>query len=367
MSLAPDSTLRGLDTCGCCLGLAAATPVRIENRPGLAAVAYRVGTHARFLRSLLAGLSSVDRPALTRLTARTDDFTVALLDAWATVADVLTFSTRSGSPTRPTATARESRSLLELASAIGYAPSPGLAASTYLAFTLEDVTGAPQQVTIAAGTRVQSLPGPGEKPQTFETIADLEARGAWNSIAVRQSVSHPPAAGDTELWLEGTATGLKPGDGLLIVGDERLRNSASERWDFRRLATVDADAEADITRVTWKRGLGEGGVLPASEHPRIYAFRQRAALFGANAPDWRTMPDSIRAQFGAPSRTSGRASLSPRSTRRRVTPSPVRASFTWIRPTRPSRTGAGWCSPAPAMTSCTRCSRRARLRSPTSP
>ena len=51
-------SLRGLDDCGCGAGRSVPTPVAVVNRPGLAAIAYRVGTHAQFRQSLLAGLSS---------------------------------------------------------------------------------------------------------------------------------------------------------------------------------------------------------------------------------------------------------------------------------------------------------------------
>ena len=43
-----------LNTCGCCAGLDAETPLRIDNPPGLNAITYRVGVHARFKESLLA-------------------------------------------------------------------------------------------------------------------------------------------------------------------------------------------------------------------------------------------------------------------------------------------------------------------------
>ena len=71
-ALAPDSSLRGLSSCGCGTGLGAATPVAIDNRPGLTAVAYRAGTHGRFLTSLLAGLSSAGRPAHPLLVGRVE-------------------------------------------------------------------------------------------------------------------------------------------------------------------------------------------------------------------------------------------------------------------------------------------------------
>ena len=54
----------GQATCGCCAGADVETPARIDNPPGQAAIAYRVGVHARFKESLLTRLSAADLPAL---------------------------------------------------------------------------------------------------------------------------------------------------------------------------------------------------------------------------------------------------------------------------------------------------------------
>src|SRR4051794_37085458 len=78
--------------CGCCEGTEPITPATIANRPGLDAIAYRIGTHSTFLETMKARLSSQDFPALAGLTTREgSDPAIALLDAWAMVADVLTF------------------------------------------------------------------------------------------------------------------------------------------------------------------------------------------------------------------------------------------------------------------------------------
>src|SRR5215212_609938 len=160
-----------LEECGCCEGLVVGTPVEVYNRPGLSAVAYPVSTHAQFKRSMLARLSSTDLPGLRDLNTRDDDdFAVALLDAWAAVADVLTFYSEriaNGSYLR---TATERVSLLHLARLIGYELAPGVAAGTYLAFELEDtpeVPSVPRVVSLDKGVKVQSLPGQNELPQTF--------------------------------------------------------------------------------------------------------------------------------------------------------------------------------------------------------
>ena len=66
------------------------------NPPGQAVIRYRLGDHGALLRRMSARLSQQETPAgdrpLTKLTTRaTDDPTLALLDAAATLGDVLTF------------------------------------------------------------------------------------------------------------------------------------------------------------------------------------------------------------------------------------------------------------------------------------
>jgi predicted phage baseplate assembly protein len=284
------------DDCGCCAGLAASTPEAVTNRPGLSAIVYRVGTHADFKGSMVAALSAAARPALRGLNTRSDDdFTLALLDAWATVADVLTFYQERAANECYLRTATERRSLQYLARLIGYRLGPGVAAAAPLAFTLEDAQGAPDRAPVPVGTKVQSVPGPDEKPQVYETVEAIDARVEWNAIPAQTRVTRVPAFGDTQVYLKGTGTGLKPGDALLFVGAERAADPGSERWDFRRVKTVAPDPAAGHTLVTWETGLGSANpfVLPAA-NPEVYALRLRAGLFGYNAPDWRTLPVVVR-------------------------------------------------------------------------
>src|SRR5215203_2159031 len=195
----------GLDVCGCCEGLVPSTPVEVYNRPGLTAIAYRVGTHSLFKESMLARLSASDLPALRGLNTRDDDdFAVTLLDAWAMVADVLTFYQERIANESYLRTATERASLLELARLIGYEPRPGVAASTHLAFKLEDAPGSPRTATIDAGTKVQSLPGQDELPQTFETVEKIEARVEWNELRPRKTKPQAPAFYDRKhAYLKG--------------------------------------------------------------------------------------------------------------------------------------------------------------------
>ena len=235
------------ESCGCCEGLEPLTPLTTANRPGLDALAYRAGTHATFLETMKARLSAAEYPALRVLTTRAaTDPSIALLDAWATVADVLTFYQERIANEGYLRTATERRSILELARLVGYVPRPSVAASVYLAFTLEDG----YEVEIPAGARAQSLPGPGELPQFFETSEDLEARADWNILKPRltrpQSLQpSTPQNGDSpprRLYLKGVATNLEPNDPLLI--------DFGETQEFFKAHTVEPDPVANRTLVT---------------------------------------------------------------------------------------------------------------------
>jgi len=290
-----------LNSCGCCKGVQKLTPVAEENRPGLSALSYRVGTYGEFKVSMLAALSS--KPPLRLLRTRAnDDPAIALLDAWAAVLDVLTFYQERIANEGFLRTATEPASILELARSIGYELRPGVAASTYLAFELETAQGAPGYASLDIGARVQSVPGPGEKPQVFETIEKLEARAAWNKLRPRQTQLRSPVEGEVSFYLKGVATNLKPGDAVLIVGKEREEKKVNENWEFRRVAEVKPDAGSDRTLVRVDRELGseKPPVRAPRKEPKAFALRLRATIFGHNAPVYETLPKEWRDPGGAP-------------------------------------------------------------------
>jgi predicted phage baseplate assembly protein len=266
------------------------TPVEVENRPGLSAIAYRVGVHGDFLSSMTAALTDQDHPNLAHLGTRDgDDFSIALLDAWACAADVLAFYTERLANESYLRTARERISLQELGRLIGYRLRPGVAAETYAAFALEpppDVPAAaskdpgaappvtPEAVTLDPGTRLQSIPGPGEKPQTFETVEEIEARPEWNALPATQTTAFTPGSGDTEAHFMGAGLSLKPGDVLLLgTGSPPL---------LRTITGVVTHPEPEVNRtdVTWAGTLGSnlGG------DGQVYVLRRRLFVFGHAAP-----------------------------------------------------------------------------------
>lgn len=282
--------------CDCCAGVDAVTPQRVTNPPGQSQIAYRIGRHADFLESMRARLSGTAHPALAALTTReASDFTLAISDALASSLDVLTFYTERFAQEHYLRTATERLSVREMARLIGYQLAPGVAAGTHLAFTLQATPGAPDTpIEIPLGSRVQSVPRQGETAQSFETVAPAPARAGWNALPMQTRAAWTPKRGDTELWLDGLATQLQPGDAILIVGTERMTDSGSERWDVRVLASVEPDTASQRTRVRWNHPLGSGFPVmnPTSVGMQVHAFRQRTALFGHNAPDARLISNS---------------------------------------------------------------------------
>lgn len=251
--------------CGCCKCLTGAEGgAAMFNRPGLKRIARRIGTHATFLDAMIARLSTPleallgngppGRYSLSALTTReSDDPAIALLDAWAVVTDVLTFYQERIANEGYLLTATELRSLIELGRLIGYKQRPGVAASAYVAYTIDENT---KSSFIPAGAQVQSIPGPDETPQTFETIEAIEARGDWNTFIPR--MTRPQIFGQLDvietLWLKGTTTGVKAGDWLLFVRGQ-------ERQPFL-VRDVVLDQKADRTRVTLRQRNDDPKTLP---------------------------------------------------------------------------------------------------------
>ena len=353
------------DRCECCQGLDAKTPLEIYNRPGLDDISYRAGDYYRFKQSMLARLScpGQDRTefcsALLDLKTREDDdLTIALLDCWAIIADILTFYQERIANESYIRTAKERISLMQMARLIGYRLRPGVAASTYLAFTLDEPpkipslpglqatsipvpilpsTNIPEVSEIELGLKVQSIPGPGEKAQTFETDERIQARVEWNNIKPRLTRPQKPIGSEDKLFFQGTSTGLKSGDGVLFkengksifgtVSDvkplsEKMmtevqiqilplfsgnvnipsRDSPCETRLNEKIGNddpIDPITELDLQVKATKAGLRVKDIFENLRTCKagpdvVMVFRAHAAVFGHNAPAWESLPSMLR-------------------------------------------------------------------------
>jgi len=233
-------------------------------------------------------------PALAGLTTRdSSDFSIALLDAWATCLDILSFYQERIANESYLRTAVDSASVFALAQLVGYQPSPGVAASTFLAFTLNSAPGSPDNVLVPAGTRVQSVPAPGQSPQVFETSSDVTALIELNAIPPLTTLPWGLNPGDTSIWLQGTSNNINVGDGILFIsqalysGAAANSTSASGAADFHFVTSVTLDSTSGNTRVAWDQPLNWTAIGDNTAY--IYVFRKKVSLFGVQAPDPRTL------------------------------------------------------------------------------
>ncbi|MDJ0579761.1 putative baseplate assembly protein [Crocosphaera sp.] len=261
------------------------TPKLSRNRPGLSQINYRISDYNRFFERLLSRLSQgeddVTRPLLQFTTRSRDDAAIALLDAWAIMADVLTFYQERIVNEGYVRTAIERRSLLELARAIGYELNPGVVASTYLSFTVEEAPDSPTVTQIAKGTAVSSVPEGEELPQIFETTEDFTAYVQWNVITPRDTRPQTIAPETTQLYLTGIDTQLEAGDYLLLLDKQE-----KERVYLLKLSSVESNSDKNYTLVTFPK---LDNLTQPLRQPQVFAFRGEASFFGSNAPQWDTL------------------------------------------------------------------------------
>jgi predicted phage baseplate assembly protein len=251
----------GPSDCGCCQGVQALTPAVIINRPGLSQIAYRAGTHGSFLATMEAALSGAAEPVLRALRVRApDDPSIAFLDCWATVGDVLTFYTERLANEGYLRTATELRSVLELARLTGYRLRPGLGASAYLSYTLQVNPAKVTAVVIPEGARAMSVPGPGQQAQAYETSDDLYAQQPWNTLPVRATTPATITEGQLQVQgpvsLQGATLAINRGDRMMFYDHQVKAGSARQTMSVQ---AVNADATAGVTTVTLLPDLPSAG------------------------------------------------------------------------------------------------------------
>jgi hypothetical protein len=190
----------------------------VYNTPGLNALTYRVGTYSSFKQSMFYGLHECyNFRGIDFL--KSDDFVVAFLDAWATVADVLTFYQEKIANEGYLRTATERRSIIELNKFIGRGLSTGVAANTFLAFEIEENLDTNEKMKVPVGTKVQNILTQNKKPRIFETIEEIEVRPDWNHIKPCRIVRHPQdLQKEDSIEIDAMSEGLCKGRYIALSG-----------------------------------------------------------------------------------------------------------------------------------------------------
>lgn len=265
--------------CGCC-----ATPGdgtgHAGNRSGLSRLDYRLGTFSSFRESLLADMSVA--PELSQLRSRSsDDHSIAAVEMWSAVADVITFYTERAANEAFIRTAVNRDSLLRLVRLIDYQLAPGAAASAKLAFTLEPGSTA----VIPARTRVQSVPAAGETVQKYETLEALAADARLNSLRLFPAPmpATPTAAGTAEAAAAPDAEALAAAAALSAGGRVLLYAAGA----IEVLTVARTDTADGLLTVHWQRPIGGDAFSQAFDGrdagTRMYRLGRSFRLFGHDA------------------------------------------------------------------------------------
>src|SRR5205085_2145559 len=109
---------------------------------------------------------------------------------------------------------------------LGYRPRPGIGAAGVVAALIKGL----KPVVIPAGYQIQSKPGPGQTPQTFEVDRAVTA-----TVPDAVPVDAPPSSAvGVSLLLQGQDAAIQPGERLLVLN----QGWAAKSGDYYELATV---------------------------------------------------------------------------------------------------------------------------------
>jgi predicted phage baseplate assembly protein len=211
-------------------------PRRVENRPGLPRIAYRIGRYADFVEAMLRGIDAA--PELAAWTHRdADDPGIALLQGAALLGDILTFYQEHYANEAYLRTAAWRESIAELVRLTGYRLAPGIGGRATLAFEARG----DKPLTIPTGFAVKAELEALEVPADFQTDAELIAWPHLGRFHLYRARHYAPilAAGATAFELARPAGfELKPGDRLLLQPAEPSWTSSGSTLSAQKAPQV---------------------------------------------------------------------------------------------------------------------------------
>lgn len=292
-------------TCGCGGG------TRQARLPGDPAAYSHHAVLDRMLDRIARAEVDDERPLRAWSTRSLDDPGIALLSAQAGAGHVLAWNLRRLHADASLTEGEDPDAVLLLTRLLGHRRRPAMSATTLLSFALEELEGSPAVVTVPIGTKVSTIPEPGELPQVFETDAELEARRAWNALRpLRAPQLQQVSTTTTSLRLNGVGHPVRTGDHVLAWAS---RTGSQVTWVLARVTAVTTDdgrpgsATEDEQPPTTTLSVSGGRSLTAADtvaapagEGTVVVLGDRAMPFGATAPDIAFMPKDVRDTLGVP-------------------------------------------------------------------
>jgi hypothetical protein len=187
----------------------APTEFTILNPPGRDHIGYRIGDFVSFRHALLKTLGSEPELENWRPSA-SGDLAVQMLEWWAYLGDILTFYNERIANEMFLRTAALPESLNRLIRTIGYRPRPGIAAHGQVVA----LVGGHRPLILPRGFSLDSKPGPGETPQTFELDADTTVKPDGTVPAAPPAFLFSPAT--SAFLVAGTGVPVAAGAVLML-------------------------------------------------------------------------------------------------------------------------------------------------------
>jgi hypothetical protein len=280
-----------------------------------------LGDYASFRAKMLAMIPRVvvvpgDGSSPSRPLAQLDlnapsDPTVALLDAYAALADVVSFYQDRILNEGFLPHAVEYASIALLGRSLGEGPAVYVSATTELALFAQPGTSVtvptgsaiqanPPKVAPGAGTMTGSRSGtPPTSGPVFETAIAVEADSTLNQLPLLQTRTVRLSPDADSLLLAGTGLGLSVGDFMILVQEERT----PVQWVRLTVFSVSENSVLSTTTVgigdslqyQWEMAGATGQVpLTVADGLTLYALDLTCRLFGYNAPSWATQSYAVQ-------------------------------------------------------------------------
>jgi hypothetical protein len=225
----------------------------------LSRIAYRDTRYGVMRQALLTPLAGETALGPWRPGA-TGDLAVMMVEWWAYLGEILTFYNEQIANEAYLRTAVRPDSVAGLVRLLGYRPQPGIAATATLGALLQPGVLATGGITLPAGLQVQSKPGPGEMPQTFELTAPLSV-GAPDVVTATPAPSLDPTT-VTQLLLAGSV-GNVLGNTILLLRPRSGSGPTLLRVGNVTIATLAGGATQTTLSVSTLDSLADSDNLPA--------------------------------------------------------------------------------------------------------
>ncbi len=181
----------------------------VDNAPGLDRIVMRRADWRSIRRAVLTARDGEQALADWR-PGTTQDLALMVAEWWATLGEVLEFYDDEIANEAFLSTALRPESVRRLISVLGYLPRPALAATGRLAA----VVSGQRAIDLPAGFAFESVPPPGQQPQTFESDGALTLPPTGQvPVEPRATIASPD---NTLLLIEGKDRTLSQGDSLRL-------------------------------------------------------------------------------------------------------------------------------------------------------